>query len=107
MSVLAITWHPASKSTELEGEVYIDGSRVDAFGNKADARQGVARAGSGFCVARTCGQWESMGWAPLNYDFQDINPAELFAALIVLMNATGPVMLVSDSAFFIRVWKWA
>ena len=43
-----------------------------------------------------------MAWAPLAYDHQDINAAELYAAIIALVHSTGPICLVSDSAYFIK-----
>ena len=81
---LQIHWHPESSGRELEGKVYVDGSRQDGY-HRWHTAHCLTRAGCGLATIRGPGDWAIMAWAPLPYIDQAINPAELFAALSGLM----------------------
>ena len=84
----------------LGGDVYVDGSRIQGAA-KWSTRASLMRAGIGIAVTSAPGTWDALASAPLIYPYQDINPAELYASLRVLIHSGGMICIVSDSGFFV------
>ena len=93
-----IVWDSLSRTGTLEGHVYLDGSR----------RHGedplLARAGWGVAMVRVVDEVVARAWGPYVGLVQCIDAAEVYAGMMALRLGAPPVVLHSDSAFFVDGW---
>ena len=93
-----VVWDPRSKTGTLEGHVYLDGSRFHG----EDAL--LARAGWGLAMVRVVGEVIARVWGPYTGVIQCIDAAEVYAGVMALRLGAPPLVLYSDSSFFVNGW---
>ena len=94
-----VVWDSRSTTGTLEGHVFLDGSRIN--GNDVL----LARAGWGVAMVRVVGEVVARAWGPYTGLIQCIDAAEVFAAVMALRLGVPPLVLYSDSSFFVDGWK--
>ena len=93
-----VVWDSLSTTGILEGHVFLDGSRLN--GNDVL----LARAGWGVAMVRVVGEVVARAWGPYTGLIQCFDAAEVFAAVMALRLGAPPLVLYSDSSFFVDGW---
>ena len=93
-----VVWDSSSTTGTLEGHVYLDGSRI----NGDDFL--LARAGWGVAMVSVVGKVAARAWGPYTGIVQCIDAAEVFAGVMALKLGAPPLVLYSDSSFFVNGW---
>ena len=94
-----VHWDPRARCELLTGHVFLDGSRYHG----GDVL--LARAGWGVAAVRVVGVLEARAWGPFPGLVQCIDAAEVFAAVMALRLGMAPLVLYSDSGFFVDGFK--
>ena len=94
-----VHWDTTCRQCHFEGHAFLDGSRFEG----QDLL--LARAGWGVACVRVVGKVEACAWGPYPGVIQCIDAAEVFAALMALTFGVPPLVLYSDSDFFVLGWK--
>ena len=94
-----VVWDSRSKTGLLEGHVFLDGSRLHGDDPL------LARAGWGVAMVRVVGEVVARAWGPYPGVIQCIDAAEVYAGIMALRLGAPPIVLYSDSAFFVGGWQ--